>query len=139
MAERELIIDWDDRQQKAKWLTSFGVLSGKWRFTMRPYKPRRSLRANSYYWACIIPSFVKFMQSHGQFFEPEEAHEFLLQKFASKNVVDPKTGEVLSVIGCRSSKMDGGQFAEYINNCKEWLLDRFGVIVPEPELFRKEE
>jgi len=133
MKPPETIIDLSDVSAKRSLLTKLGALSGRWCMTMRPYKPRRSLKANVYYHAAVIPTFKRFMQNHGQFFEAEEVHEFFLQKFASRNVVDPITGEVLSVLGRRSSKMDSTQFSEFVNACIDWMQDRFGIVVPEPE------
>jgi hypothetical protein len=131
--EQGTLIDFADREQKLKVLSKLGALSGRYLLSVRPYKPKRSLRANAYYHAAVVPAFREFMREHGQFFEPEECHEFFLQKFSSKNVIDPETGEVLAVIGRRSSKMDSGQFSEFVNTVIGWLQDRCGVIVPEPE------
>jgi hypothetical protein len=129
----ERIIDFDDRAEKVRHVSKVGALSGKWRVSYRPYKPTRSLKANAFWWAAVIPAFQQFMRQHGQYFEPEEVHEFFLAKFASRNVIDPKTGEVLSVVGKRSSKMDTTQFSEFVNTCIEWMEERFGIVVSQPD------
>jgi len=134
MAKEELIIDMGNRDQKMKLLAKIGALSGPWRIDLRPYKPSRSLKANAYLWVAVYPAFRQFMESNGQFFEPEEIHEYFLQKFASKPVIDPVTGEVMSVIGKRSSQTDTSEFSEYVSQCKNWMIDKFGIVVAEPEL-----
>lgn len=138
MPTQEFIIDFDDRAVKAKFIARIGSATGKHRITVAPYKPKRSLRANAYWWAAVVPAFQNFMFRKGQWFEPEEIHEFFLQKFASRPVVDPITGEVLSIIGARSSKMNTDEFCEFVNKAKDWMLDRFGVFVPEPEIYHAE-
>lgn len=135
MPATERIIDFDDRATKVQFLSRAGGLTGRIRVTMERHKPKRSLRANARYWAAVVPAFQSYMRSHGQYFEPEEIHEFFLQKFASRNVIDPRTGEVLAVIGRRSSKMDAGQFAAWVHDVEGWMLDRHGVVVPDPEMF----
>lgn len=130
---QETIIDLSDVRRKSTFLSKLGALTGLWRITIEPHRPRRTLNQNARYWAAVVPAFQTFMRENGQFFGPEEVHEFFLQKFASRNVVDPKTGEVMSVIGSRSSKMDVAQFSEYTDTVEAWMLDKFGVVVFDPE------
>ena len=130
----EHIIDFDDCAQKLGFLSRLGALSGKWRFSVRPYRALRSLKANAYYWAVVVQAFREFLARHNQFFSNEEVHEFLLQQHASRIVIDPNTGEAMSAIGRRSSEMDSAEFAQYVDRCKLWMFDRFGIVVPEPEV-----
>jgi hypothetical protein len=129
----ERVIDFDDRAEKLRHVAKVGALSGKWRVSYRPYKPTRSLKANGYYWSAVVPAFQEFMRQHGQYFDEDEVHEFFLQRFSGRNVIDPKTGEVLSVIGTRSSKMDSSQFLDFVEDIRGWAMDRFGVYIPEPD------
>lgn len=131
---QEKIVDFDDRAEKARVLGRMGALRGKWRLMAAPYRPRRSLKANAFWWGCVLPAFQEFMRSHGQFFEAEEIHEFFLQKFAARSVIDPNTGEVLSMIGRRSSKMDTAEFSAFVNNAIGWMHDRYQIVVPEPDV-----
>lgn len=134
MARQRTVIDFSDATRRTKFLAYFSACRDVMEFEWGPYKPRRSLRANAFYWAAVVPAFQAFMRAHGQFFADEEVHEFLLGTIAGKPVVDPLTGEVLKVVGTRSSKMNTAQFAEYVNGCMGWMLDRWGVEVPPPEL-----
>ncbi len=127
------VVDFSDRSAKIGLLARLGALTGSWRVEFKPHKPKRSLRANAYYWAAVVPTFQAFMRGHGQFFTDEEVHEFLLQTHSSRMVIDPTTGEALATIGQRSSKMDAAEFAAYVDRCIGWMVDRFDVVVPEPE------
>lgn len=134
MNEHEQIIDLSNRDAKRQLMQAIGAKLGLWRLSMREHKPRRSLKSNAYYWSAVVPTFQAFMREHGQFFDKDQVHEFFLQTHAALNVVDPLTGEVLSVIGKRSSQMDQDEFSAFVNAAVGWMSDRFGIIVPEPEL-----
>ena len=132
MKNPEEIIDFSDRTQKLRFLSRIGTFAGKWRFSFRKYKPKRSLKANGFYWAAVVPAMQEFMREHGQIFDADQVHEFFLQTHSSVPVVDPFTGEVLKEIGQRSSEMDSGEFAEYVNDCIAWMYERFLITVPDP-------
>lgn len=129
MEDHERIFDMTDPIEKRKLLNRIGTMTGKWVVGAYPYKPRRSNRANAFYWAAIIPAFARFMHSHGTAFSKEEVHEFLLQQFANREVVNPISGEVIAKIGRRSSKMNTEQFSAYVNSCMEWMEEKFGIIL----------
>ena len=130
------IIDFSDIHAKRTFMRAVGAMDGKWTMTAERWKPRRSLKANARYWAAIVPAFKEFMRSHGQHYSEEEIHEFFLQEIVGRPVVNPRTGEVMRTIGKRSSKMNTAEFAEYTNRIEEWMVDKFGIVVEEPEMAR---
>jgi hypothetical protein len=132
----EKLIDFDDREQKRNFLSKCGVITGKWWFSARPFKRQRSLKANARYWAGVVPAWQEFMRKNGQHFNKDEVHEFFLQMFAGREVADPKTGVVFTVIGRRSSKMDSAQFSKFTNDCEDWMLEKWNVTVPDIELYQ---
>lgn len=61
-------------------------------------------------------------------YEPDEAHEELLKLFASFEHKLPN-GTVVTVT-LRTHLMNDGQFREYINRCRRWLIEQ-GCPIPE--------
>lgn len=133
MSSTARIIDLSDRIAKAKLQGVLAGLQGPHRISIEKHRPRRSLKANAFYHAAVIPALQSFMRGNGQYFDHDEIHEFLLARFAGKNVIDPNTGKVLAVVGTRSSKMDVEQFATFVDHCIGWMQDRLGIPIPEPE------
>jgi hypothetical protein len=137
------IIDFADRNAKGEFLRALslklGVLTGSWKyeeddrgnFSVRRWRPRRSNQANAYYWAAVVPAFQAFLRDQGQFFTKDEIHEFLKAKLLPpRELIDPKTGEVLGTLPARSSEMDSDAFARFVNDVIDWLASMFGIVVP---------
>jgi hypothetical protein len=131
-----IVVNFSDADRKRDFMFRLAALRDRWKITLEKCGPRRSIKSNQRYWAAVIPTFQRFMQQHGQYFTKEEIHEFALQKFASRAVVNPLTGDVLSVIGQRSSKMNQERFIKFVEDFEGWMVDVFGLVVPEVEMLR---
>jgi hypothetical protein len=75
----------------------------------------------------------------GERLNKEAAHEILKQKCNSKEIINEKTGEVLTV-GGSTAEMTTTQMMEYWVLCCRFIDEWFGRYVPSPneqcELFR---
>lgn len=135
MAEERKLFNFANPGERSLLLQKIGSLTGQWWITVKRFSNRRSLKANAYYWVAVVPAFQRFMRTQGQYFSDEEIHEFFLQEFSGRPVVNPKTGEVMRIVGKRSSKMDKEQFAQYVNDCIGWMQDKFQIPVDDPDTF----
>lgn len=104
---------------------------------------KRSTVQNAYYWGVIVNEFREgFREMTGEDITAEEAHEVLKEKCNGKEIVNQKTGEVMKV-GKTTTTMTTVEFMEYFSRCREFILEWFGRIVPEPneqtELFKTTE
>lgn len=91
---------------------------------------RRSLRANSRYWASVIPLAIEVL-SQGRVLplSKEQAHEVLKRVFlGEEEVVGP--GGVVVMIPLRSSTLPSPEFNAYVQRIEHWLLHDHGVHVP---------
>lgn len=93
---------------------------------------KRSMVQNAYYWGVIVNEFREgYREMTGEDITAEEAHEVLKEKCNGKEIVNQKTGEVMSV-GKTTTTMTTVEFMEYFSRCRGFILEWFGRIVPEP-------
>lgn len=129
------LLNLTDRDTKRRLYAAIAPLQGLHEVTIKPRRMTRSTRANAYHWSCIVDPFRKFLESQGQHYTSLECHEFLKVKCLPKNIVDPRSGEVVGIVGDSSHNKNTAEFAEFVNRCKEYLGDTFGIECPDPQLF----
>ena len=96
-------------------------------------KNQRSHNQNSYYWGCVIPLMQDGLTDSGwnELNTPSKVHEFLLEQFTRKELVNHKTGEVKSIrVG--SSELTTTEFNTYIEMIQHYASEYLGIIVPNP-------
>ena len=86
----------------------------------------RSLRANRYYWGCVLTELKKGI-SEWTGSEVDEVHEILSMKFLRLED-DPVTGMPRRQ---STARMNDKDFAEYIDRCIRFAAE-LGVYVPSP-------
>jgi hypothetical protein len=101
---------------------------------------KRSTEQNRYYWGVIVNEFrLGYYDMTGEEISTETAHELLKQKCNAKEVINEKTGEVLTV-GQSTTQMTTIEMAEYWERCCKWISEWFGRYVAAPneqtELFK---
>lgn len=127
------VFNLDDLRQKQSLLARLGAARGTFEVTVKPYKPRRSNRANSYYWAAVVKSFQEYEKAQGVSRTEDECHNILKALHHPEDFVDPVTGEVAR-IGKSTAGLDTAEFSDYVTRCIVWLSE-MSVIVPPPELY----
>lgn len=93
-------------------------------------RPKRSSRANAYWWAVVVPLVAEILTREAKLDLPlsnEAVHYRLVAVFG------PAQKTPLGRVGIRSSEMDSAQFSELVNQTRAWLLHKYGVICPTPE------
>lgn len=133
MAER--IIDMSDPVKRSQFVNSLTRLTGKYRFIIKRYRPRRSDRQNRYYWPCFVNPFAAWMRDHGTDATDEDAHEILKHKFLQYEVAGPD-GQPLKRTRS-TTDLDTSEFNEYLDRCSSWLNEFCGIVIPEPDEYRE--
>lgn len=88
-------------------------------------RPIRSLSANAYYHLCL--KIIAIQTGH----DTDELHETMKLKFNSVLINFPKGGS--QIIGKSTKDLDTKEFGAYINRVKQWALDEFQIVIPNPK------
>ncbi len=125
------MINLSEPSTKRKLMGEIGAAQGLHDITIKPVKGTRRQRANRYYFGCIVEPFRKFEEDQGNHITRLMAHEFLKKELLPVDIVDGN-GVVIDTIGATSHDKSIGEFADYVTRCKEWLLDKCGIVCEEP-------
>jgi len=107
------------------------VQSGKW--LVHVYQDLTK-EQRGYFHASIVPHFVRIQQDLGTKITPDEAKEYLKEKFLGKKIVEysDKTGKKYKRKVIRSSEsLSKQEYSKLIQDCTEWMIDYFGSPPPE--------
>jgi hypothetical protein len=127
------ILDLSDRDMKRRFVAWVGTLVGAWEVDIKPRRNTRSLAQNAFYWSCVCTPFADFLSAQDyELNTPEEAHEILKAKFLTRPVVRPDTGELIGRIVRSTTDLSTEEMTDYIERCRAWLLDFFGVMTNDP-------
>ena len=115
-------------------MRQIGKLSGLYRVSIKPYRQKRTLDQNSYYWAAIVTPFKEWLtENWGQTVTLEQAHDTL--KLALLEV--PRVQGIMMMP--RSRTLDIEQFSEYIELAIEFLRVKCDVMVIPSDVFYEKE
>lgn len=130
----EATCDLTPPETRRRLCTAIGSMSGWYEISLTPRRNTRSLRQNAFYHAGIVQPFAEFLrdQSYDQC-DHEFAHSILKAKFLAEDVINPETGEVLCQRVKSTTSLDTEQMSDYIDRCRAWLLDFFGIITHDPD------
>lgn len=129
----ERVVNFDDAADRRRCLDGFARLRGQWRITAVRFRPRRSDRANAWYWPCIVGDFHAWLKEQGWDVSKDQAHEMLKHRFLRREAIDPATGEVVGEYTESTTRLDSAQFSEYCEQCRAWLAEFCGIHVPDPD------
>ncbi len=130
----DAIVNFDIDADKRKLWAAMKHLKGKQRVEICRYRPRRSDKANAYYWSCVMPAAAQGLtESQGETFDCETAHEFFKSLFLSRPVVNKATGELIANIVGSSAVLDTARFTEYVEQVRTWCAEYLGVLIPDPQ------
>lgn len=94
----------------------------------------RSLGWNAYYWSVIIPGVRLGLVGVG--YDADEldntvVHEYLKEKFLSKEVYSSDTNESIKITE-RTSKISNERFKEYCHRIQRWSMEFLHTYLPDP-------
>lgn len=92
----------------------------------------RSLPQNRYYWGVVVEACrIGMEEQWGVDVDPEDAHATLKRECNGRDLVNEDTGEVVRV-GQSTASMQTLDFEDYLDRCRKWIEEWFGVRVPLP-------
>ena len=99
--------------------------------TIQKRRKKRSLPQNSYYWGIVVPIVQQGFIDLGNECSKEDVHEFLKAKFNYKEIVNEKTGEIISFPQSTAS-ITTSQFMDYIAEIQRFGSEFLSVRIPDP-------
>jgi len=126
------VIDFDNPRECVLIHNHLRSLKGLHRVEVVKHRPRRSDRANRFYWpACVVPLSEWMSEEYGEKFDPDDAHEMFKRCFLTRTFTG-KHGRKMTVVGS-SAKLNDLEFSEYVDKCIHLLASYCGIIVsPSP-------
>lgn len=119
-------------QRRAEWLRSQLQLYAGGQVRIRIGRPKRSTRANAYYWGVVIATVREALMEAGMPVSAEALHVHFKRRY-----LEPRTTCVLGidhVLDPTTTDMDSTEFSYYIEAIKEDEdVRRLGVYIPEPD------
>lgn len=129
----DAIRDLDDPSTKRRLMSFIGTLRGWWEIKLEPRRDTRSLRANSYYHAEICAALSDFLRDQDwQQWHTGFAHRMLKEVCLKQEVLNPATGEVMTVTGS-TTELTVEEFFDYVERCRAYLLKTFLIETEDPE------
>lgn len=100
---------------------------GHYRIDIVKQHNNRSLSQNSYYWGIVLK-----MLSDELWYEIDDVHEVMLEKFATKKVRLKKDKRVKLIKTIRSKEMTTIEFEDYLENIRVFASKYLNLIIPLP-------
>jgi hypothetical protein len=125
-------IKFKERENVVKFLES---LDGRnLTVVIKEVKSVRSLGWNNFYWAVVIPAVKMGLVDVG--YDPDEldselVHDYLKKKFLKQEIYSEYKEEIISSTK-RTSKLNNGDFKEYINQIQRWATQFLHIYIPDP-------
>lgn len=92
---------------------------------------KRSDNQNRYYWGCCVAMIRDRMIELGNEVDSELVHDFLKDRFNSKEIFD-KNGTIIGSIGDTTTKLNKSEFEEYLEKVKRFAAEVLDIIIPDP-------
>ena len=100
--------------------------------TVKKFSGKRSLPQNRWYRGCVVPAFKQALTSlWGEEPTNEEVHELLKQKFLSKQVPDPETGQIM-LIPKSTASLTKEEFYVFVEKVRKWAAENLQIDIPDP-------
>lgn len=105
---------------------------GDYVITITPNRKTRSTQQNAYLWGIVYPAVLFGLQDAGwEIIDEEQVHEYCKQAFATREVINKDTGEVLSLPNS-TARMQTAEFNVYVDKIKAFALEYLNITIPEP-------
>jgi hypothetical protein len=100
--------------------------------TVKKFSGKRSIQQNRWYRGCVLPALKEALTKlWGEEPTNEEVHELLRQKFLSKEVSDPETGQVM-LIPKSTASLTKEEFFVFVEKVRKWASEFLYINIPDP-------
>lgn len=129
-----VILNFDHAKQRALAIDYIKRLRGPHRFDVRKVRETRSNAQNALLWGWIYPRVAAgLMEATGEPWSNEATHTFCKDRFASEDVIDKSTGEVIGKRTLSTAKMDTKRFSQFIDDITKFSAEYLSVDIPSPQ------
>jgi hypothetical protein len=125
----------DQRDELRNYVRDIFKQGGEYKFSMKPYKAKRSLNQNDYYWAAFITPVTKAINERERElgrpyrFTTDEVHDGLRERFL------PMDQKINAISGARyfepmsTTKLDKQEFTAYLESIAKYAAEEFGIVI----------
>lgn len=99
--------------------------------TVAESKPKRSNKANAYYWSIVVDLIHRALKESGWEISRESTHELLRVRFLSEDHPIGKDGEFVTRVKS-TTELNSTEFGEYLEHCCRFAAEYLNVVIPAP-------
>jgi hypothetical protein len=108
------------------------TLRGRYRLVVEKYRRSKSQPQLGYYYGVVLPHFHRAAIDQGwEFADVKELDNYLKSMFASKELINRHTGEILTIPGLKRD-MTAAEMAAFTDAIKDYSVEFLGYRIPEP-------
>lgn len=109
------------------------ALKGRHRLTVQKYRRNKSTQQLRWLYGQVYPLVLKGLNDAGwEFTTIEEVDEYCKSMFASREVLNRHTGEIMAVPGLKRD-MTTTEMMTYVDAIRDWASEYLNINIPEPE------
>ena len=106
---------------------------GRYEIVIRKKRHMKSQPQLGYYYSCVLPHFHRAAIDAGwEFANIEELDNYLKSMFASKDIINKHTAEILTIPGLKRD-MTTTEMMLFVDAIKEYALEFLNYRIPDPE------
>ena len=125
-------------EARYRWRDALRMLSGKAvTITIERKRRSRSIQQNRYYFGVIVEMITRQLIADGWEVSKEDVHEMMKVKFATKELFNESTGEVMQTTRS-TTDMSTTEFEEFNEACRRWAAEILGMNIPDPNQYEFE-
>ena len=108
------------------------ALKGRFTLTVQKYRRSKSQPQLAYYYGVVLPHFHRAALDQGwEFADVAELDNYLKSMFASKELINRHTGEILTIPGLKRD-MTAAEMSAFTDAIKDYSVEFLGYRIPEP-------
>lgn len=109
-----------------------GLPKGRYRLIIEKYRKKKSNPQLAWLYGQVYPLVLKALNDAGwEFTSIEEVDEYCKSMFASREVLNRHSGEILEVPGLKRD-MTTTEMMTYVDAIRDWASEYLNVYIPEP-------
>ena len=105
---------------------------GYYTITLKKAARKRTNNQNEWLWGVVYPLLQQGLIDAGwEIVDLEQVHELCKSQFASQDLINADTGEVLN-LPSSTAKMTTTEFTTYVDKIRAFASEYLNVIIPDP-------
>lgn len=130
------IVQFQDMDRKRRFIAAIGALTGPHEVSFKPFKPKRSNRANAFYWAAVVTALEQFQLEQGEVWSKEQCHAVIVaENLGVVEFTNPISG-VVTTAPKETHTLSTEDFAAFVERAIAWLSS-FGIVVQDQSLMKE--